>query len=499
LGVLELAPQTGREVMTAHDPHAAILAFRDAANADPDFVRYKILVGYQSVFAHAWDDPATAFEEREEWRAAEIDKLVAEVDDENADDWLSLIRRCAATKSNDLATFPSFTQFLEKLGKRKPDFALRCLREASDDISKFLAAALRGLSKMPDWPEALGVVTAWVEQSRHLGEVIFTGGAIPELPIDLMAHAVDLSLAANDVGAVWHVPEATMRRYNPDLPAEAEGLKTLFLQSARFLAAHDGHRALVPWVILGKPLIFDLFTRAERREYLNLLIPFETWGIYLERTVVAAAGNEPDLMLEFLASRAEFRQGTNSGSYDALPYEIEEIKGLLAPHVGLVLDTTQAWFKKDDWLWEHFAARLVVAIYPGIGDILEPELRKLISSEDRDAIEFVVAILREYNGELPILVLCREVVAILPEGDELLSSVRIAITSTGVVTGEYGMAEAYRKRHREVATWSTDERPSVKVFVTAMLHELDNEIASETRRADASIAQRKLDFEAHRT
>ena len=485
--------------MTESDIHQAILAFRDAANADPDFIRYKVLVGYQSVFAEAWDNPSTAFEDREEWRAAEIDKLVGEVNDENADPWLALIRRCAATRSDDLATFPSFTQFLEKLGQRNPNFALRCLTEADSSLAKFLAGLLRGLAKTPDWPKALAVVESWVNQSRHLGEVIFAGGAIPELPLDLVVRALNLALSSNDLAAAQSALVAAIRRFSPERMSETEALKALFLQSARFLAAHGRQRSLTPWVVHGQRSIFDVFNPVERREYLGLLVPFESWHMDLERVAVAAAGNDPELILEFLTKRAEFRQSASTGSYDAMPFEINEIRTLLAPHVDRVLETTQSWLTREDWLWGYFATGLVVVLYPGVGEMLDQALRRLIATGNRNSIEFAVSILRAYNGALPTLDLCKVVVAALPDGDELLAEIRLAISSSGTTSGEYGVAEAYQKRREEIAEWQSDERPNIKAFAESMLHVLGNEIAAETRRADAGIARRKLDFVARST
>ena len=343
------------------------------------------------------------------------------------------------------------------------------------------------------------MVEGWVGQPRHLGEVIFAGGTISELPLDLVVRALELALYASDVDAAMSALVAVMRRFGLERTGETEALKAMFLQAARFLAAHDLHHALTPWIIHGKPSIFDAFNHAERREYLDLLVPFESWNLNLERVAVAAAGNDPELILEFLAQRAAFRQGKSAGSYDAMPFHVDEIKDLLVPHIDLVLVTGLAWFKKDDWLWGHFATGLVERIYPGVGDILDPALRRLIATGNRSSVEFVVAILRAYNGRLPTLALCKEVVAALPDGDELLAEIRIAICSTGTTSGEYGVAQAYQKRREEIALWQSDDRPNIKAFADSMLHELDNDIAAETRRADASVAQRKLDFAARST
>jgi len=43
--------------------------------------------------------------------------FVESIDKNNADEWYSVIKRCAETKSNDLATFPNFGHFLSALGR----------------------------------------------------------------------------------------------------------------------------------------------------------------------------------------------------------------------------------------------------------------------------------------------------------------------------------------------------------------------------------------------
>ena len=97
-----------------------IFSFRDLVNRDRGFVVYKTLVGYQSVFPPAWEDAEFDLQGQDAYRGQRIGKLVTEVTEESADEWLAVLSRCARTESNDLATFPSFGRFLEELGRSKP-------------------------------------------------------------------------------------------------------------------------------------------------------------------------------------------------------------------------------------------------------------------------------------------------------------------------------------------------------------------------------------------
>jgi hypothetical protein len=48
--------------------NASILKFRDAVNANKGFTIYKTLVGFESVFPPAWDDPHFHYEEEAAYR-----------------------------------------------------------------------------------------------------------------------------------------------------------------------------------------------------------------------------------------------------------------------------------------------------------------------------------------------------------------------------------------------------------------------------------------------
>src|SRR6185437_2865273 len=150
-----------------------IFAFRDAINADPDFVMFKTLVGFESVFAPEWEADGLAVEAREAYRAERISELVAEVTERNADEWLSILSRCARSDLKDGATFFSFNRFLEELGKSKPEILVSYLDRLDDRLANFLPAMLGGLE--------LGVgrnllhkkLSQWVATHRYVGQVLW--------------------------------------------------------------------------------------------------------------------------------------------------------------------------------------------------------------------------------------------------------------------------------------------------------------------------------------
>jgi hypothetical protein len=109
--------------------------------------------------------------------------------------------------------------------------------------------------------------------------------------------------------------------------------------------------------------------------------------------------------------------------------------------------------------------------------------------------DFALAILQNYNGETSIYVMLKEIMSRFPDDPLKMSRVRIAIDNTGVVSGEFGFAEACRAKKESLTEWLADERPAVKAFAEKHIAELDLMIASEQRRAEAEREMRKMSYD----
>lgn len=77
------------------------------------------------------------------------------------------------------------------------------------------------------------------------------------------------------------------------------------------------------------------------------------------------------------------------------------------------------------------------------------------------------------------------------EAEEVLGEVRSSMTSFGVVSGEYGHANATQRVRDGIQPWLADERPDVKSFVKVFAHRLEQSAASERRAAQLEHEQRK--------
>jgi hypothetical protein len=66
---------------------------------------------------------------------------------------------------------------------------------------------------------------------------------------------------------------------------------------------------------------------------------------------------------------------------------------------------------------------------------------------------------------------------------------------TGVVSGEYGIANAYTSKAKSLEKYKDDNSKRVRKFAQKMIKDFQESAARERKRADEEIQLRKIEFE----
>ena len=152
------------------------------------------------------------FQVKEAYRNARISELVADVNAANADAWLKTMQRCASTKSNDLATFPSFGRFIEELARTKPEIVESYLDRLGEDLAAFLPAMLRGMEGTPRWSAAKQRVDQWLTQRRYLSQILWYQRFTDKIDVALFKWALGLAIEDGNDRAVMNAAEICAAR-----------------------------------------------------------------------------------------------------------------------------------------------------------------------------------------------------------------------------------------------------------------------------------------------
>ena len=100
----EYLPST-ETVVEAHQTLVEnMIRLRETLNRDEDFVAFKTIVGFRSVFPHQWDEQRSDFTTDEAIRELRQDELADSITPENWSTWKSRLATAANVKSNDLVS-----------------------------------------------------------------------------------------------------------------------------------------------------------------------------------------------------------------------------------------------------------------------------------------------------------------------------------------------------------------------------------------------------------
>lgn len=470
---------------------AAALTFRDVTNADPDFVIYKTLVGFNSVFPPAWKDKEFRHEQAQAYRAEQVDALLASVDEASAEAWFDKIIRYSRTESNDAATFPVFGDFLERLAEAHPPIVFSYLERLDTSLANFLPRMLSGLMRSADGAQALVQIDAWLAAGNHIEKIAWYLRFSDPFDEALLRRALDSAIQNGDGHAVRNVLIASVSQF-ADHPGSL--IEETFLPALRYLKANgDLSWVRMPWFSwLGSPIIRAL-DEQQASVVLNALIPYPVLEYDAEDIAAAIADRWPARVVAFIGERQAFaRTDAAPTRYDSVPFEVHQLQLPLAAEPDLMLHGARAWFEANPRHFTYEGARLIASVFPGLSNGLEARMVALIASGNEQDLAFVLGVLSAFEGKDFVYKLVRAIVAALEPGNQLLNEARSALSASGVISGEFGFAELQAKRKEWLGPWLVDPGENVRLFASEQIHELNRLIAAETRSAEASIAMRKL-------
>ncbi len=472
---------------------AVIKDVRTRMNRTRNYVRYKTLVGFEGVFSWQWDQEDVDFAKIERFRRERAARFVGQINDGNAGKWLEFIRRCAATKSNDMATFPIFAEFLVLLGEKQPATAVRAIDNGNADTLNFLPALLTGLSRSGAQADYQRIVGDFVKGGHHLSSIArsfrFKDEATVEEAEALMAAAVK----AKDELAVIECLASAVFNW-PKLGDAVIG--KVFLPALNRLTERRDLR----WVrgVWFLPQLTDFLRRfdAEQAQLVlaNLLHAVKI-DHNVERILTIIASRHVGLVWAYFRDRLLVHEDADAGSYEAVPYQLHDLPHALAADPLSAVRELRNWFKAGDNMFQFTGGRLLHSTFPQCTPELAAAVLEVCKAWTSEDVDFALHALYNHSGEPTIHAVMKAIVLAVAEDDGRLGRVTMLVENTGGVWGKTGMVGALRERKALVDAWLKNADPKVTSFAERTIRHLDNRIATEARDADMRKEKRKRDTE----
>jgi hypothetical protein len=471
------------------------LAIEKAVAANLEYQTYKTLIGFEGIF-QSWEQLRkndNYWEETDKFRKNKATEFANSITPENFPMWRERVLLYSRTESNDLATFPIFYHFLETFAVSRPQLALKLISDDSDEIARFLIPLLRGLWSGPEQSAIRKILNAWISAGRHLHASTKQFLDCPTLDLELVKHLLNRAAELNDLQTVALVMTVAASNYKDDDSL----VRDLFIPALEVLTN------------CGDPQwIFDLWFHREMRVVISKLNDHDTDLIlrnlmFLEKIDYRAeeilfliAQRTPQVVLKFLCQRltAEKEGKVRHKTYDAIPFTLHKLYEPLATIPNAAVQIVRAQYDGDYGMFVFRGAHLLKIIFPEFSIDFETELLNLVEEGGDENLLFVLAVLRNYEGQPFIHNVCKAIVTKISPDSEFQSEVYVALRNTGIVSGEYGFSEAYERKKSEILEWLNDPNEKVKIFAAWYIEKLDRMIIADRQRADEEIALRKQRF-----
>ncbi|MBS3021439.1 hypothetical protein DJFAAGMI_04212 [Comamonas sp. PE63] len=486
---------------------AAALEVKTIIDANAEYGIYKALVGFEGIFGD-WTkdrkDESYTLGSRES-RVKQCKGLAAQVPAEGFAVWRARIVRFAQTESDDLATFPVFYEFLADVAATYPEFALDLLTEDAEQLSKFLIPLLRGVWDSERRAQLLPLMTKWIDEAQAEDTSLLAACAkvflsTKDVDFSILEKILEKATLLHDVFAIRQVASVAVGR--SDAEAVQAELKRLFLRALpRLTELGDAGWVREIWYRKEATEMVAEFSSDERREVLKNLRFLPQIDYQAEDVLAAIAEREPHLVVEFLCDRLyEPDQHVAAvaekagGDYEELPYQFQTLQDSLSKDPKVVVAEVMDRYSADDTLFEFRGAKLLQAIFPQFSESFQAELVRLVREGSDKELDFVAGVLRAYSGEAFIQPVAKELIKRLPRSSPLISEVEMALQNTGVVSGVFGIAEAYDSKRSEVLDWLQDPNERIRTFAAKYIADLQTMSEIERRRAEEFVALRKFEY-----
>lgn len=443
---------------------------------------FKLFYGYDYDF-----DIDTPWKEASEKRESLIKKTVDEITEESISDWKKKLLSIAdAYEEEEPGKLMYFSKFLEDFSKRKPSLAITIINEPK--LKPFLTSLLAGLWESELNEKLIKIIFEWIEQKKNLESIanLFWFRRASDFPI--MEKLFEQAKKAQDVIALTALVRGIAFSYK-----EEKGVKKLFFKAIRELTKLDSTRWLYNFYPQDRGLL-DSLTDSEVKILLKNLILVEDINHNAEEVLIPISEQFPEKVVELFYKRIKSQvKKKRNERYDAVPFSFYELQKTLAANPNVVLDEVFKWFKSEDWLYHFDAPNFLQQIFPGMNKPLKQKLISLIGEGGESNANTVLSILRAYKGESHLHGVVKAFVKKYLRSEkskqynEYRSELFIALSTTGVVSGEYGLPNAYKQKKEAIQSWKKDKSKTIQRFVKEYEDYLDKEIAYHTKRADEDI------------
>jgi ppGpp synthetase/RelA/SpoT-type nucleotidyltranferase len=475
-----------------------IKELRSLISSNKGYDIFRVFFGYDyyGTESEKVDSEKRDWKEAEARRKTKIQEFINDISGENYKDWerkiLSVIKNYSFPE--DQGKFLHFNFFLNELGKQKPKIAHKLLIENEEKLEPFLAYLISGIWESRLKRLAKVLISKWVNEGKHLSECAFVFDYVGAMDKSLINEIFNKAKEIENKNLQNDIFNNIIRSIVKNYPKH-KNTKNLFVKVIEELTKNENWN----WIYnewRNRDSILKSLTQRNVDTILEnlLLVPGIKYPI--KEVLTPIAEKYPQKIICFFYKRFLIQKKKKQEDYYyAIPYSLHEVNKPLSKNAEVVILEILKWFKKKDYLLYRKGSHLIQAIFPVFNETLEEKLIGLIKSKENKKVEVVFNILRAYKGEEFLHNVCKELIKEYPENEDYRKKIFIVLSRMGVVSGEYGFVEGFKKKKEEIKSWKKDKNKAIQLFLKGYEDYLNKRILYEKKQADESIELRKRRFD----
>lgn len=486
--------RSSSKVVDAHSRFIVkINQIREFLNADEEFVTFKTVVGYQSVCPQMWEYSSFDFERDQTIRRREQENLASLITTENWPIWKIRLTKAVTMRSKDRMTFQPLVQFLSILSVRHLQFVVDLLSDR-DAMPSWTISPIAQLLLETDARHAVEtLLNEWLDQRKFLQEISTLIVRSNCLQIATVERTVEHAVDDEDQKACKRLLQAAISHSKDNLNFWRE---QVFFPCLRVLKPiyieqwiHES------WYLLGEESLFEELTEAQTNTLLEALVVIPRIDADFETVLVVIASQHQKLVLNWFGQRIKIAQNISSFDYNPIPISFHSLRTVYQSHAEDVIAAMWEWWDSDVAISSWKLSEFLIGIFPDFEDPLLKELLPIVKDGQSNDLKFIASLLRAYKGRIETHPILREIIASDAFNEEIDDMLVLAIRETGIVSGAYGIAQAYQAKADMLRPWLNDNNERVAAFAEREIHMFEQDIALENRRVSEQIAMRRLDHD----
>lgn len=468
------------------------------------------------------------YEESKQRREKDQMDIVMEITDKNLEEWQEILEVLAKQKEViEEWKLGDLKRFFELLSIEKPDVADQFLktafkkRKALVNFSESFLIGFQVAQRFDLWDK-------YVELISKKQDTYLTGGICNSL-LGYTQEQLPRKLRPNEISVLEEIVYKT-RRFT-FLKTKKKDNSLWYLHDRLFHAlafnskpqqrkmelllkeemeknqeyAHVHYNGLQFVATVWKWLDLSLTSKTFKKFLLKKVVEAPDLDWHLQEFLIALCNKDFDCIMDVFRQRIAraitlnkkdksrgMKRLLKRKEFEAMPYHVNpKLQKLLTEDKEKLSNTLKIWLQKMTSSWSLYnweVSRFLESIKADRWQVLSDIIAK---GTDQDLLRVAYAIESISRADID---LCMQIVG-QTDNERIHGKIQSIMYSTGTVSGEYGIADAYKGKIEALQKYKKSSNKRVKNFSTKMIGYLQESETAERKRVAEEVQLRKIQFE----